>query len=733
MNKKMKMRFLSLLLCLVMLFGLIPISTYAAAEEEITSLSVNVLAPAAGEAPDTSGITIGTTGIRISSAQWYVYKKDVGYATVNKFTAGGTYTLLIKYEIADGYTVSGSAAILHDLTGGQAEHNASAKTIMIEYKVPEITAPITSVKISDVTEPVIGAMPDFDITLTGTGAVLYEYEEDEWEPITWDKLNPETGEWESMDVDTSFGAGVYCLGVALESEEGYEFTADTKFYYNDDELPEFDGDYESNYERWDGGADIYLYFTLEEPAAESTSITSVKISDVTEPVIGAAPDWDITLTGEGLAHNDGDGYDYAGWYKINKGTSETDADEWVPLDKDTPFSAGLYVLEVYLYAEDGYEFTDATKCYFDEEVLPAWGDSYDSGYSWWGVGKYAEIFLCFTLEEPAAEPTPITSVKISDVTEPVIGAIPDCDITITGEGAIINETIDVSWYKCDPESDEWEAVEDEDTPFGPGLYRLEVYLCAEDGYEFNDATKFYFDEEALSAWDGSYDSGYYWWGIDGYAAIFLSFTPKEALTPPETEAPERENVTAVFDDVYNDWYTEYVQYVYNNDLMTGIKGTRHFAPNDNITKAQVAQVLYNMEGKPGIADRSVFTELKDVYESEWYADAVAWAYNMGVVTGDLNAKKFFPNADVTREQLALMMYRYAKYKAYDVSHTSDFAGLTGAEKIADWAKDGVTWAVGAGLISGIEKNGVKDIAPQGNASRAQVAAILQRFCENVIR
>ena len=597
MNKKMKMRLLSLLLCLVMLFGLIPISTYAA-EEEITSLSVTVPAPAAGEAPDTSGITIGTTGIRISSAQWYVYKKDVGYATVNKFTAGGTYTLLIKYEIADGYTVSGSAAILHDLTGGQAEHNASAKTIMIEYKVPEITAPITSVKISDVTEPVIGAMPDFDITLTGTGAVLYEYEEDEWEPITWDKLNPETGEWESMDVDTSFGAGVYCLGVALESEEGYEFTADTKFYYNDDELPEFDGDYESNYERWDGGADIYLYFTLEEPAAE---------------------------------------------------------------------------------------------------------------------------------------PTPITSVKISDVTEPVIGAIPDCDITITGEGAIINETIAVSWYKCDPESDEWEAVEDEDTPFGPGLYRLEVYLCAEDGYEFTDATKFYFDEEALSAWDGSYDSGYYWWGIGGYAAIFLSFTPKEALTPPETEAPERENVTAVFDDVYNDWYTEYVQYVYNNDLMTGIKGTRHFAPNDNITKAQVAQVLYNMEGKPGVADRSVFTELKDVYESEWYADAVAWAYNTGVVTGDLNAKKFFPNADVTREQLALMMYRYAKYKGYDASQTSDFAGLTGAEKIADWAKDGVTWAVGAGLISGIEKNGVKDIAPQGNASRAQVAAILQRFCENVIR
>ena len=137
---------------------------------------------------------------------------------------------------------------------------------------------------------------------------------------------------------------------------------------------------------------------------------------------------------------------------------------------------------------------------------------------------------------------------------------------------------------------------------------------------------------------------------------------------------------------------------------------------------------YNMENQPAVEDQKVFTELNDVYAAEWYANAVAWAYNEGVVTGDLNTKKFNPNADVTREQLALMIYRYASYKKYDVSATSDFAGLTNAEKVNNWAADGVKWAVGAGLISGIEKNGVKDLAPQGNASRAQVAAILQRFC-----
>jgi hypothetical protein len=207
-------------------------------------------------------------------------------------------------------------------------------------------------------------------------------------------------------------------------------------------------------------------------------------------------------------------------------------------------------------------------------------------------------------------------------------------------------------------------------------------------------------------------------------------TPEVTEVPNPTEEPEKkESVTEIFSDVFDDWYTQYVQYVYDHDLMTGIKGTDRFEPNSNITKAQVAQVLYNMEGKPQNEDDSVFEKLSDVYRAEWYADAVAWAYSTGVVTGDLVSMKFNPNADVTREQLALMMYRYATHKEYDVTASSDFDGLVNADKVADWSMAGVKWAVGQGLISGIEKDGVKDLAPQGNASRAQMAAILQRFCE----
>ena len=187
-------------------------------------------------------------------------------------------------------------------------------------------------------------------------------------------------------------------------------------------------------------------------------------------------------------------------------------------------------------------------------------------------------------------------------------------------------------------------------------------------------------------------------------------------------------VQYIFSDVYKDWYTGYVQYVYDNGLMTGIQYTTEFRPLGNVTKAQVAQVLYNMENRPVPKDGLVFTELQDVYAGEWYADAVAWAYNTGIITGDLNTKKFSPNTYVTREQLALMMYRYAQYKQYDTTQSGDFAGLLNANKVANWSEKAMRWAVGSSLISGIEQNGEKDLAPQGTASRAQLAAILQRFC-----
>ena len=198
-----------------------------------------------------------------------------------------------------------------------------------------------------------------------------------------------------------------------------------------------------------------------------------------------------------------------------------------------------------------------------------------------------------------------------------------------------------------------------------------------------------------------------------------------------------DSVANVFTDIQGyEWYFDYVQAVYDKELMTGISGTLDFQPESNITKAQVAQVLFNMEGQPWITSTSVFEDLVDVYSVEWYAQAVAWAYNEGIITGDLYTLKFSPNAPVTREQLALMMYRYAAYKGYDTTQSSTLEGLKNDWKVNTYALDAVKWAVGSSLISGIEvKNSAgvvtaRDLAPQGNSTRAQMATILTRFCSN---
>ena len=318
----------------------------------------------------------------------------------------------------------------------------------------------------------------------------------------------------------------------------------------------------------------------------------------------------------------------------------------------------------------------------------------------------------------------IDEVKAS-VPMPVVGEHPQFTAILETPGCKLYHIEPVTWEDIT----EGEFLTEEDVFREGHMYRLEIWVAAKDENQFK------LDEN-----DKPVVTGYVNESVVGIQKAYEQH-PKEVLVlfweyEPENMAPTRtpentKSVTEIFKDVNDDWYTAYIQYVYDNGLMSGIQGTTLFQPNANILKAQVAQVLYNMDGKTEVTDKSVFTELKDVYEAEWYADAVAWAYNSGVVTGDLNTKKFSPNASVTREQLALMMYRYAQYKGYDTTATSELSGLKNADKVSNWALDAVKWAVGQGLISGVDKNGVKDLQPQGNASRAQMAAILQRFLENV--
>ena len=188
----------------------------------------------------------------------------------------------------------------------------------------------------------------------------------------------------------------------------------------------------------------------------------------------------------------------------------------------------------------------------------------------------------------------------------------------------------------------------------------------------------------------------------------------------ETEAPVGEPFLDVNE---GDWFYDAVAYAYENGLMDGVGGNR-FAPNSATTRAQLVTILYRMEGQPVVSGDLPFT---DVEAGTWYTNAVVWAAQNGIVNG-VGDDTFAPGNDLTREQLVTILYRYAESKGYDVSASADLAGYPDGEEIQAYAREAMAWAVAENIIRGMEDDTLK---PAGNASRAQIATILMRFCEGV--
>lgn len=179
-----------------------------------------------------------------------------------------------------------------------------------------------------------------------------------------------------------------------------------------------------------------------------------------------------------------------------------------------------------------------------------------------------------------------------------------------------------------------------------------------------------------------------------------------------------------FTDVHKgDWFYDAVAYVNERGLMTGLNETT-FGPAQTLARAQFAVILYRMEGEPDVSYRNVFP---DVPDGIWYTDAIMWASENGIITGYTNTGKFGPADKITREQMAVMMYRYAQYKKYDTSEKADFSKFDDASRVSGYAKEAMQWAVGTGIITG-KYNGTR-IDPLGSANRAECATIIMRFVE----
>lgn len=204
--------------------------------------------------------------------------------------------------------------------------------------------------------------------------------------------------------------------------------------------------------------------------------------------------------------------------------------------------------------------------------------------------------------------------------------------------------------------------------------------------------------------------------------------PDRPIQPGKPSKPSDEDKPEELDEPFADvdeldWFYDAVVYVYNEGMMDGISATQ-FAPNSNLTRGMVVTMLYRLEGKPRVTGSSGFD---DVASGAWYADAVTWAAENGIVNG-VSDTEFAPNVNITREQLAAILYRYAEYNDYDVSGRDDLSEFTDRSSISSYALDAMRWAVDEGLITGITNT---TIEPQGTATRAQAATMFMRFMSTV--
>lgn len=195
-------------------------------------------------------------------------------------------------------------------------------------------------------------------------------------------------------------------------------------------------------------------------------------------------------------------------------------------------------------------------------------------------------------------------------------------------------------------------------------------------------------------------------------------TDKEEDKDEETTETTELNFTDVKE---SDWFFKGVEYVVDKDIMSGVS-ENEFAPSGKLTRAMLVQMLYNMESRPACDAENAFM---DVPVGQWYTDAVIWANDEKIVSG-MGEGLFAPNMEITREQMVAMLYNYAKYKGYDVTASADLSAFADTASVSTWAQPAMQWAVAEGYISGM---GDSQLAPQGTATRAEIASVIMRFME----
>lgn len=273
-------------------------------------------------------------------------------------------------------------------------------------------------------------------------------------------------------------------------------------------------------------------------------------------------------------------------------------------------------------------------------------------------------------------------------------------VTVTVTERISGNLPEPSWRPNVPET---EGGEVEISPANPAEGdTVTVTPRPEDGYEVGGVTVTDGRGSEVEVTDNG-NGSFSFVQPDAHVTVTVAFVPKF----PFEDVPE------------GAWYRDAVEYAYTNGLMDGVSATT-FAPDANMTRAMLVTILWRMEGEPVVNCLLPFT---DVDSGEWYAEAVRWAASEGIVTG-VSDTSFAPNAEITREQLAAILYRYAGEPAT----AANLAGYADGASVSAYAVDAMSWCVEQGIITGTTAT---TLEPQGTATRAQAAAMLMRFAENL--
>lgn len=239
---------------------------------------------------------------------------------------------------------------------------------------------------------------------------------------------------------------------------------------------------------------------------------------------------------------------------------------------------------------------------------------------------------------------------------------------------------------------------------------VSVYITAETGYQLDKLVVE--DEDGRSVSTNTIANG-----------VRYTFNMPDSDVTVTATFKSKSYSSNFIDVARGSWYYDAVSYVASEGLMTGT-GTNTFSPDGMTSRAQIVTILWRLSGEPS-ALTGAFT---DVPAGQYYSTAVAWASREGIVTGVGN-NRFEPNTNITREQLAVMLYRYAQDCGYSTTSRANITGYYDYARVGSYARDALSWAVGAGLITGTTTT---TLSPQNTANRAQVATILMRFCENVV-